>query len=237
MELVNDINNKVKDYLDGDYEIQEVKTIPKVDNVAFGKKAKKLDVCAFNIDLRKSSELLEVHQKQTSGKIHKAFLTATSMVVNHYGGEIRSFNGDGLLAFWTANTQEEITNVCKTAMILTWFLDHKVTPHFKKYTELDFGIGIDWGTVYVLRAGIPREVNNNDLIFIGKCVNFAVAMSKTAEDPNHVEISTSTYENLLEDRKYKPRNGQKVNMWTDSKTEWNEKIHSTKKTNWYTPLG
>jgi len=236
MGLVNDIENKVKDYLAGDYEIKEVTIIPSVDDVPIGKKARKMDVCAFNIDLRKSSELLEVHQKQTSGKIHKAFLTATAMVVDYYDGEIRSFNGDGLLAFWPANTKKEITLTVKVGMILTWFLDKKLAPHFEKYTELDFGIGIDWGEVYILRAGITRQTNNNDLIFIGKCVNFAVAMSKKAKDPYHVEISTSTHNNLHEDRKFATKDGEKENMWEDSSVVWNDKEYKTKKTNWYSSL-
>ena len=236
MGLVNDVTNKVRDYLDGDYEVEEVRSIPSVENVPFGKKAKKINLCSFAIDLRKSSELLKVHQKQTSGKIHKAFLTATAIVVNDLGGEIRSFNGDGLLAFWPANEKEELDTAVKTGMRLKWFLDIELSPLFKKYTKLDFGIGIDWGEVYILRAGISREANNNDLIFIGKCVNLAVAISKKAQSPYHVEISESTYSNLTEKWIYGTSQGVRKNMWTNSSIRWNDKTYSTKKTNWHSSM-
>ncbi|GAJ23602.1 unnamed protein product, partial [marine sediment metagenome] len=42
MGFVEDLTNKVRDYLSGDYEIVETKGIPSVDNVSHGKKAKKI---------------------------------------------------------------------------------------------------------------------------------------------------------------------------------------------------
>ncbi len=236
MGLVNDVSNKVKDYLDGDYEVEEVESIPSVENVPFGKKAKKMYVTVFNIDLRKSSELLDIHQRQTSGKIHKAFLTATAMVVKEYGGQIRSFTGDGLQALWLAQYMKEISESVKTAMILSWFLNNKLSPYFEKYSKLDFGIGIDFGLVYILRAGISRDANNNDLIFIGNCINFSVAMSKNTSYPYNIEISNNTYTNLTDEVKYTTKNNQKTDMWERSSVKWKNKTFSTKKTHYHMSL-
>jgi class 3 adenylate cyclase len=233
MAYKDDLKNKVSDYLDGEYEVTETETIPSVDNVTFGKKAKKMKLCAYCIDLRKSTELLSVHQKQTSGKIHKAFLTVASKVVLEHGGEIRSFNGDGLLAFWPANYKSQISKAVKAAMVTKWFLDIELSPQFEKYEKLDFGIGIDWGEVYIMRAGISRNTNNNDLIFIGKCVNYATAIANQAKAPCHVEISESTYSNLEDDRIYGKTNGQQENMWTDGTVSWKGVDHKSKVTRWY----
>ncbi|MCZ7382551.1 MAG: hypothetical protein O8C64_13395 [Candidatus Methanoperedens sp.] len=235
MGYVNDLENQVKDYLDGDYEITETETIPSVENVPFGKKAKKMKLCAFCIDIRKSTELLLVHQKQTSGKIHKAFLTIVSKVVLENGGEIRSFNGDSLLAFWPAYSNKQISMVVKAAMTTKWLLNIKLSPLFEKYEKIDFGIGIDWGEVYILRAGIPRNNNNNDLVFIGKCVNYATAIANQAHGPSHIEISEETYSNLEENWIFGNSNGQKVNMWNDGHVEWKGATHKTKLTSWYSP--
>lgn len=233
MGYVDDLENKVRDYLEGDYEVTETQTIPSVDNVAFGKKAKKMNLCAYCIDLRKSSELLKIHQKQTSGKIHKAFLAVASKVVLESGGEIRSFNGDGLLAFWPAYKKTDLDTAVKAAMITKWLLAIKLSPLFDKYEKIDFGIGIDWGEVYIFRAGIPRNTNNNDLVFIGRCVNFATAIANQAHGSNHIEISKDTYENLTDDRIYGILNGEKVDMWDDGEVGWKDKTYSTKLTNWY----
>jgi class 3 adenylate cyclase len=236
MGIVNDLENKVRDYLEGDYEVTETRTIPSVDNVPFGKKAKKMKLCAYCIDLRKSSELLKVHQKQTSGKIHKAFLAVASKVVLENGGRIRSFNGDSLLAFWPAYYKSQITTAVKAAMITKWFLDIRLSPLFERYEKIDFGIGIDFGDVYIVRAGIPRDTTNNDLVFIGKCVNFATAIANLAHEPNHVEISELTYDNLEDDGIYDVSNGKRVNVWKDGFVEWKGKKYRSKITNGHFPL-
>lgn len=235
MSFVEDLEKKVKDYLDGDYEIIDAKEIPSVDNVAFGKKAKKMYLCVLCIDLRKSTELMFIHEKETSGRIHKAFLTVVSQVVLKNKGRIRSFQGDSLLAFWPAIDKSDIDDVVKTAMTIKWLLDIKLSPLFEQYQKIDFGIGIDLGEVYILRAGISRDANNNDLIFIGKCVNFAVALANRAESPYHIEISELTYENLV-DWKNGEKNGKTVDIWNDNSITWKGSKYDTKTTRWYLPL-
>ncbi len=233
MGFVEDLTNKVRDYLSGDYEIVETNGIPSVDNVSHGKKAKKIKLCAFSIDLRKSSDLLFQHQKQTAGKIHKAFLAVASSVVLKYGGKIRSFQGDSILVFWPANLKSQINDAVRAAMAIKWLLSIKLSSLFEKYSKLDFGIGIDWGEVFIVRAGISRDSNNNDLVFIGKCVNLAVAIANQAKAPENIEVSFPVYNNLEDIHKYSTKNNNKVDMWEDGSVEWNNKRYDTKLTSYY----
>ncbi|KKL22043.1 hypothetical protein LCGC14_2439410, partial [marine sediment metagenome] len=126
MGFVEDLTNKVRDYLSGEYDITETRGIPTIDNVSHGKKAKKMNLCAFSIDLRKSSDLLVQHQKQTAGKIHKAFLAVASSIVLKYGGKIRSFQGDSILVFWPAYVTSQIMDAVRAAMAIKWFLSEKL---------------------------------------------------------------------------------------------------------------
>ncbi|MBY9002035.1 MAG: hypothetical protein KGD64_14040 [Candidatus Heimdallarchaeota archaeon] len=57
------------------------------------------------------------------------------------------------------------------------------------------------------------------------CVVFSLAAIQHTQAA--VKIFEETY--VTDDRKFTTKNGQEINMWTDSKTEWNEKIYSTKK--------
>ncbi len=236
MALFDEIQATVADYLKGDYEVIDAKTIPSVEDVPFGKTAKKMKLCAFYIDLRHSTDLLFLHDKQTAGKIHKSFLHVVCSVVRQFNGYIRSFNGDGLLAFWPAFYKSEITACVRAAMTTKWLLDVELSPMFEKYDKLDFGIGIDWGEVLITRAGLPREPNNNDLIFMGRCVNFAVAIGEQAKQPYHVEISTNTYANLDDVALYGPKDGTKVDMWKPGVIQWQGSEYKTKITAWYMKL-
>ena len=88
MTTSTEITEKVGIYLSGDYEINDIESIPSAEEVQFGKYAKIIDLCTLSIDLRNSTALLFNHQKQTAGKIHKSFLYATSSVINNEGGFI-----------------------------------------------------------------------------------------------------------------------------------------------------
>jgi class 3 adenylate cyclase len=238
MGLKQDVTTKVEEYLSGDYEVEETTGIPAPKDVAFGNKAKKAKLCVFYIDLRKSTELLFVHQKQTAGKIHKAFLHTVAATVLDFGGVIRGFKGDSLMAMWPANYKSEVSKCVQAAMTVKWFLDVELAEKFEQYSKVDFGIGIDWGEVFITRAGIPRDSNNNDLIFMGKCINFAVAIGEQAKGPDHVEISRTVFDNLEDRAQYGKRkdffgNEIKVSMWREGKVEWLGESHPTNVTNWY----
>lgn len=230
MGKVNDIENRIKDYLDRDYEITEFKGVPSINNVDFGKKALKTKLITFSIDLRKSSQLLFKHHKQTAGKIHKAFLTAIAQTIKHHGGEIRDFQGDSILAFWNGNYQNDIRKAVKAAFGVKWLLTTKLKKYFENYTKLDYGIGIAYGEVYVFRAGIKRNPDNNDLVYIGKSVNFAVAMANQACRPSAIVISSNTHYNLDDALKISSKGS---NMWKKGTIFWNGKNYDIKKTSYH----
>lgn len=233
MGYIKELEDKIKDYTTGDYEIIETKTIPSQENVAFGKKAYKIKLTAFCIDLRKSTDLLKIHDKETCGKIHKSFLTIATKIITENGGQIRSFNGDSVLAFFPAQYVSDIENAVKTAFQLKWALDIKFSKYFEQFSKLDFCIGIDFGDVLIVKAGLPKNDNNNDLVFLGMCVNYATAIANQGFGPNHIEISDVTYSNLRDGWVYGTSNGIKQNMWTDGKVIWKEKEFHTKCTSWH----
>ncbi len=233
MGYIKELEDKIKEFTSGDYEIIETKTIPSPENVAFGKKAYKIKLTAFCIDLRKSTDLLKIHDKETCGKIHKSFLTIATKIITENGGQLRSFNGDSVLAFFPAQLKSDIEKAVSTAFQLKWALDIKFSKYFEQFSKLDFGIGIDWGDVLIVRAGLPKNDNNNDLVFLGMCVNYANAIANQSHSPYHIEISSKTYSNLTDDWIYGIKNKVKTNMWIDGKVRWKEKEYNTKCTSWH----
>lgn len=222
--------------MDGDYQIIETENIPSPENVGFGKKAYKIQLTSFCIDLRKSTELLRIHDKETCGKIHKSYLTIASKIITENGGQIRSFNGDSVLAFWPAKYKWQVNAAVRAAFQLKWALNTKFSKYFEDYSKLDFGIGIDFGDVYIVKAGLPQNDNNNDLVFLGMCVNYSSMIANQAYGPNHIEISSDVYTNLEEDLLIGVSGGFKTNMWTNGSIKWKNRTWSTKCTTWHWEL-
>ncbi|PKK82975.1 MAG: hypothetical protein CVT49_10955 [candidate division Zixibacteria bacterium HGW-Zixibacteria-1] len=233
MGYITELDSKIEDFMEGNYEIIETKMIPSVKDVAFGKKAYKVKLTALCIDLRRSTDLLYIQDTETCGKIHKSFLTIATKIILENGGEVRSYEGDSVLAFWPAHYKNEIETAVKAAFQLKWALDVKFSKYFEQYSKLDFGIGIDWGEVYIIKAGLPRNDNNNDLVFLGLCVNYATMIANQAFGPNHIEISSITYSNLTDNWIYGDKNGGKENMWKDGIVIWKDKKWQTKLTTWH----
>lgn len=233
MTLSDEIHESVRDILKGDYEVQEARVIPEPRDVPHGKVAKKIKLVALVIDIRDSTGLLEIHEKQTAGKIHKAFLNACARLVQHNDGYIRSFRGDGLLALWPASPNG-CDRAVRAAMQMKFLLDVKLKEEFSRYRAIDFGIGIDIGDAFIVRAGVARDENANDLVFISEAVNYAVHVADQAKGPNHVEICIQVYKELSDDcRLGKDSGGGSVDMWTDCKVFWRGSDQHTKCTTWY----
>ncbi|HMN14197.1 MAG TPA: adenylate/guanylate cyclase domain-containing protein [Bellilinea sp.] len=205
MATAYEIRKKAEEYLEpGSYETTVLDYIPDVtdNNVTFGNKGVKLHASVLYLDMRGSTDVIKAHHKYTVAKIQKAYLYLATQIVANNAGHVRSFNGDGILAFFPRNYKETIRNAVKAAMQITWMLKSECASAFERYLSVDFGIGIDHGELFVTRVGIPRNPDHNDLTWIGLPVNTAVRLGDTAKNPNNICISSYMYENLLDEVKY-----------------------------------
>lgn len=207
-----DIYAKVKEYLAPDpYDIRKIDYIPDIKdtNITYGNKGVKIDATVLYLDMRNSTEVIKKHHKYTVSKLQKAYLYIAAQIVNDNGGHVRSFNGDGILAFFPNNDKTTIRSAVKAAMSIKYMLTTKCKAEFERYHALDYGIGIDHGELFVTRVGTPRNTNNNDLTWIGLPVNTAVRLGDAAKNPNNIRISQGVFDNLPDDVRYFRR---KINL-------------------------
>ena len=232
MGIVEDIVNVVEEYLGTDYEDIELSGIPTIENIGFGKKVYTRKLTTFSIDLRGSTQLLFDHHRKTVAKIHKAFLTAITMTIRKFGGEVRDFQGDAILAFWEAKYKREVQSAVRAAFAIRWLISVKLASYFKKYEDqLKYGIGVDFGEVCIARVGIKRNVNYNGLIYVGKSVNFAVAMSNDQFNSSKIMISPDVYSCLDNSHIVSGRTNE--NVWVDGNLIWNNKNWPVKYSTYY----
>lgn len=222
MGLKSEIESKVKEYLaNGAYDIKDIEYVPTKDdkNITFGNKAVRFRGCVLYIDMRDSTTVIDDHHNYTAAKIHKAFLHIATKLINANGGEIRSFNGDSILAFFCGNTKSNIQKTVQCAMQIKYMLSEVCKSSFEKYHSLDYDIGIDYGDITVVKGGVAFNNNNNDLLWISKAVNFAAKMGDSANAPYNIKISKVVYDNLSDDLIYHIGdsliygNQIKTNMW------------------------
>lgn len=227
--MKSEIEHKVSEIIDNAFEVEECYKVPDIDDsrLTFGNKGLKFEATTLYIDMRGSTKTLNKHNRTSVAKLHMAYFHTIVKIAKSMGGEVRSFNGDGMLVFFYGTTKRSLSDAVKAAMQMKYMLTAtKVHTKMDKYSSANFGIGIDHGTILCTKVGLSGA-NNRDLVWIGNPVNKSVKVGDKLEAPYHIGISSSTYDNLLDDVKYyvyKDAYGieRTVNMWNEGWFEYNE---------------
>jgi class 3 adenylate cyclase len=220
MGMKDDITGRLKEMLaPGDYVIQDSETIPGPgDNrVTFGNTGVRFWAATLYIDMRGSTAVLNQHQPHTVAKLHKAYLYTATTLVAEGGGQIRSYNGDSILAFFPGNTKAAITSAIKVAMQIKFVLSIACKDEFERYQTLNFGVGVDHGQVLCVKAGRARNDNHNDLVWLSNAVNRSTVLSDRARAPTNVFISERCRTNLEAGVQF----ASGSDMWTEDAIEYN----------------
>ncbi len=228
MGLKEDIKNKVTTIVNDYFEVTDVTYVPKIDDkkLTFGNSGLLFEATVLFIDMRGSTAILNNHNRTSVAKIHMAYFHTIVKIANLFGGNIRSFNGDSVLVFFQGTSKVSLSNAVKAAMKIRYMLSDKkngIAETLTKYTEIDFGIGIDDGNILCTKIGVGGE-HNRDLFWIGNAVNKSTVLSDKAKLPNAVYISSYVYSNLTDELLYEnPTEVQKINMWESTTINYNGK--------------
>ncbi|MBI3493810.1 MAG: adenylate/guanylate cyclase domain-containing protein [Acidobacteria bacterium] len=223
MAVKEDVIAGVDAFFNSTYTTTKGLVIPNVGDIGLSTEGRELEVSMLFIDIRRSTTIVDAFRRKTAAKMYQSFLLGVSKIARGNLGELRSFNGDGVLVVFAGNNKE--TRAVKTALQLSWFGVHVLRPKLQSYfaknqqlanLEFDFGIGVDTGTVLVVRGGIRGE-NNNDLVWVGNAANYAAKLSGLRDENCHSFISPATY-NAMDSCVKTSGDGQA--MWESCR--WNE---------------
>ena len=205
MPLRAQIEQRITADLKGNFRIKETWQVPTVQNLGLGKHGRTIETAILYADMRKSSNIAEDHRRQTAAKVYKTFLSSMARVARSVGGEIRSYDGDRIMVVFPPirNSPKVACNkAVRTAMRMAWCLQEIVEPKLRGYDVVDCGIGIAFGRLLVVRAGIGGQPHNNDLIWVGRPANLAAQLSEKGGRPEHIWIDEETYNRLDDSYKY-----------------------------------
>lgn len=224
MATKSEIIAQVNEFFSGTYNITDGSIIPDVQDIQLGKSGRELELAMLFIDIRESTKIVDNIRRITAARMYKSFLWGVTNIARMNDGELRSFNGDGVLVVFSGKSKR--TNACKAALQMSWFVKKILKPKMQtvfqnnqqlQELDFDFGIGIDVGKVLVVRGGIRGE-NNNDLVWVGNATNYAVKLSSISNnDGSFVYISKDVYDSMAESSKL--TGDPKRDMW--EKMTWN----------------
>lgn len=192
-----------------------------------------VNVTAIFIDIVGSSDMTDEHKRPTLAKMYRAFLSECVAIMNAENNckEI-SINGDCVWGVFETPLKEDVDNVISVAAKLNSMikiLNYKLGK--KDYSEIEVGIGIDYGRALMIKAGYSGS-GINDVIWMGDVVNSACHLcNKAGRNGRKVIIVSSViYSNLNE------HNQSLFNSYFDyesSTTKYEGDIINTCMDEWY----
>lgn len=196
--------DRMDDILDAsDNNYADKNSIPVRNDLTF-KNGYYVNVTTIFIDIVGSSDMTDEHKRPTLAKMYRAFLSECVAIMN---AEIDckeiNINGDCVWGvFDTPKTRDvdEVISVAARINSMIKILNYKLGR--KGYSQIDVGIGIDYGRALMVKAGYSGS-GINDVIWMGDVVNSACHLcSKAGRNGREVLIiSDCIYGNINEDNK------------------------------------
>lgn len=231
------IEDKTQEIRDEQFQVTEARVVPSIESkdLTFSNSGKAFYATIVYIDIRHSSELLDKHRYVNVAKLLTAYYNAIVRVASKEKGEIRSFNGDSLLVFFMGTDESVIAKAFCSAMEMSHTIINIVNPLMRNLSNLDFGIGIDYGKVLAVKVGKRGDNANKDLVWIGNGVNRATKISDKCRAPYHIGLSEKVYNYLNLSQLYKDKAIRffRIPRWTESSLIYNGKEEKMYKTSLY----
>lgn len=199
MTLQDDVSEGVETVLSTPWDTRDGTTVPSTDTVKLKDGAVKVDATWVYADLAESSKLAQTVSHEVTGKVIRSYLNAASRLLKHYGGEIRSFDGDRVMAIFIGGSKN--SNAVRAALAINWAVSEVLKPKLEgtflstlANWDIKHGIGIATGEALIVRGGVR---NSNDLVSIGEAPNVAAKLSEL-RTVCPIHITESVYNQMNE---------------------------------------
>lgn len=204
MAWVDTLTSEIETILTTKWDERNGNVVPESNDITLKDGAVKIEGTFLYADLAGSSGLAKLCPWSTTAKIIRAYLDCCTRSIRAHGGEVRSFDGDRVMAIFKGDSPN--TSAARCAREIDWMVEKVLNPKANEKFEsvqknsihIKHCVGIDTGTAVAVRAGIR---NNNDLIWIGRAPSFAAKLSDVREYPYSVYITKACYDKLADSSK------------------------------------
>lgn len=216
MGLADEVTRAVTEVVCSDWDVRKGTVVPATADVKLKNGAVEVDAVYLYADLADSTGLARDFTKKTAAKVIRAYLDATCRIIRARGGEIRSFDGDRVMAIFMGSTKN--TDAAKCALQINHAVTKIVRPKVEANLssiktqgfEVKHCVGIDSGTALIVRGGVR---GSNDLVSIGRAPNVAAKLSDIRNGNYHTYITAAVFKDMLDSAKYGGASGEKKLMW------------------------
>lgn len=146
--------------------------------------AQRRNVTLLNADLRNFSAFAEIRPPEESAAVLHFFFTKATEIIEHHGGRVHEFKGDGLLSVWEGNDSHAGQQALNAAQEMQYALHNSlIQDHSPNGLEpLALGIGIEQGPVLIGSIG-PAHRRSHTLL--GETVGIVLRIQEMTAELAH----------------------------------------------------
>lgn len=227
MKTGQEIISNIKDILATKWQTRNGSKVPEPEDIKLGNDAVQLDGTVLYADMADSTALVNGFKDWFAAEVYKSYLVASCHIIRNNDGVITAFDGDRVMAVYIGTMKNSAA--AKTALQLNWILIEINAAIKAAYPNTAFqlrhSVGIDTSSLFVAKTGIR---NSNDLVWVGRCANYAAKLSGISDAGYNAFITEAVFKALSDETKYggNPRRS----MW--ERSVWQEQNLAIYKTNW-----
>lgn len=203
---IEEVTKDIKDVFALDFTFKETTEVPSIEDKDLtyesgdAKQGKSIKTCVLFVDIRDSVRLNKSHYTKTMGKMYTAFTKAVLKLARYHKGYIRNIIGDRVMVVFPSD------NCFTDAVDCAISINHiaGVINNTFKGESFKCGIGIDYGTMNVIKVGwkVNGQENseNKGLVWVGYPANYASRLTDCAnknvqKEYWHIEGIGNPFEN------------------------------------------
>lgn len=239
MTVTADIANSVNQILRTPWDQRQGQVVPEAESIALLGGAVNLDAVYLYCDMANSSAFAKYWSKEATAKVIRCFLDAACRVIRSEGGEIRSFDGDRVMAIFIGRGKCDVAARCALKInhavqitvheaLKNYYTDY---PHpYNKALTLGHCSGVASGEAMLVRGGVR---GSNDLVSIGRAPNLAAKLSDV-RDYFHTYITADVFSELSESVRF--GGPARESMWAPGRVRiTDEDVQVYRSTWWWRP--
>jgi class 3 adenylate cyclase len=217
MGLADDITAAVATVVGADWDLRTGTVVPNTEDVKLKNGGVQLDAVYLYADMADSTGLARDFPAKTAAKVIRCYLDATCRVIKARGGQIRSFDGDRVMAVFLGGAKN--TDAAKCGLQIHHVVEKIVRPKLevnlplltKQGYVLKHCVGIASGSALVVRGGVR---DSNDLVSVGRAPNVAAKLSDVRDGSYRTYITEDVFHSLLPQSLFGDSAKKKKPMWT-----------------------
>jgi len=157
------------------------RAVPSAANINIGS-ARKVDAAVLFFDIKGSSQL-PIDEALYALNI---VIPTIMRIVHDHDGYIEKNTGDGVMAIFKLPDEKSTAKAAlQSAMVMFSALKEVINPHLIQvgFSPINARVGMDFGSIYVSRVGVPRgsaEQDRSFLTAIGPTANVACRLQEKA---------------------------------------------------------